>query len=192
MQHFHVTQTLTMNVPNEAISLEHYLCQPQRLVQAISDSSRIQQLAPSHFRLRLRPLQFMMLRFEPIAELQVWTNPDGAIQLRSLNCEIRGAERLNRSFDLNLSGVLAPRRQETTTGLLGKADLAVQVEIPPALKLVPEQVLKTTGEVFLNGILLTIKSRLESQLVQDYRRWVRANQTNQISPPASSVGSLAS
>ncbi|MDV3352045.1 DUF1997 domain-containing protein [Leptothoe sp. ISB3NOV94-8A] len=192
MQHFHVTQTLRMNVPNEATSIEHYLCQPQRLVQAITDSSRIQQLAPSHFRLRLRPLQFMMLRFEPIADLQVWTNPDGTLQLRSLNCEIRGAERLNQSFHLELSGKLQPQRQKTITELIGKADLMVQVEIPPTLKLFPEQVLQTTGKAFLNGILLTIKSRLERQLVQDYRRWVRANQDSQISPLATSVGSLAS
>ena len=192
MQHFYVTQTLKMNVPNEAISIEHYLCQSQRLVQAITDSSRIQQLAPSHFRLRLRPLQFMMLRFEPIAELQVWTNPDGTLQLRSLNCEIRGAERLNQSFNLELSGTLKPQRQETITELLGKADLMVQVEIPPALELVPDQVLKTTGKAFLNGILLTIKSRLESQLVQDYRRWVRVNQDSQLFSLATSVESLAS
>ncbi|MEM7063460.1 MAG: DUF1997 domain-containing protein [Cyanobacteria bacterium P01_B01_bin.77] len=192
MQHFHVTQMLKMNVPNEAISIEHYLYQPQRLVQAITDSSRIEQLSSSHFRLRLRPLQFMMLRFEPITELQVWINPDGTLRLRSLNCEIRGAERLNRSFNLELSGTLVPHRQETTTELLGKADLIVQVETPPALKLVPEQVLKTTGKAFLNGILLTIKSRLENQLVQDYRRWVRANQDSQVAPLATSVRSLIS
>ncbi|EKU96224.1 Protein of unknown function (DUF1997) [Leptolyngbya sp. PCC 7375] len=123
-------------MPNEAISIEHYLCQPQRLVQAITDSSRIQQLAPSHFRLRLRPLQFMMLRFEPIAELQVWTNSNGTLQLRSLNCEIRGAERLNQSFHLELSGTLKPQRQETITELIGKADLMVQVEIPPTTTVV--------------------------------------------------------
>lgn len=192
MQHFHVTKTLKMNVPNEAISIEHYLNQPQRLVQAITDSSRIEQLSSSHFRLRLRSLQFMMLRFEPIAELQVWINPDGTLRLRSLNCEIRGAERLNRSFNLELSGILVPHRQETTTELLGKADLIVQVETPPALKLVPEQVLQTTGKAFLNGILLTIKSRLENQLVQDYRRWVRVSQDSQVAPLATSAGSLIS
>mgnify|MGYP001798323226 CR=1 FL=1 len=192
MQHFHVTQTLKMNVSNEAISIEHYLNQPQRLVQAITDSSRIEQLSSSHFRLRLRPLQFMMLRFEPVAELQVWINPDGALRLRSLNCEIRGAERLNRSFNLELSGTLVPHRQETNTELLGKADLIVQEETTPALKLVPEQVLQTTGKAFLNGILLAIKSRLESQLVQDYRRWVRANQDSQVAPLATSAKSLIS
>lgn len=192
MQHFHVTKTLKMNVPNEAISIEHYLNQPQRLVQAITDSSRIEQLSLSHFRLRLRSLQFMMLRFEPIAELQVWINPDRTLRLRSLNCEIRGAERLNRSFNLELSGILVPHRQETTTELLGKADLIVQVETPPALKLVPEQVLQTTGKAFLNGILLTIKSRLENQLVQDYRRWVRVSQDSQVAPLATSAGSLIS
>lgn len=170
-----------MQVPNELIPIEHYLRQPQRLVKAITDANRIQPLAPSCFRLQLRSLQFMMLRFEPVADLQVWTQSDGTLQLRSLNCEIRNAEALNQSFKLELVGTLTPYRQGTTTELRGKADLTVQVGIPAPLKLIPESVLKTSGEAFLNSILLTIKSRLERQLVQDYRHWARANQTTQIS-----------
>jgi hypothetical protein len=60
-----------MEVPNEASAIERCRRQPRRLVQAISDSGRIEQLSPSHFRLQLRPLQFMTLRLQPTVDMQV-------------------------------------------------------------------------------------------------------------------------
>ena len=192
MRHFQVSQTLNMSVPNEVIPIEHYLRQPQRLVQAITDPSRIQQLAPSHFRLQLRPLQFMMLRLEPSVDLQVWTQDEGTLHLRSLDCEIRGAQLLPQSFSLELAGTLSPHRRGTATELRGKADLKVQVDVPLPLKLLPEPVLERSGQAFLNGILLTIKYRLERQLVQDYRRWVKAKPAGLISALAMPVESPTS
>ena len=175
MRHFQASQTLKMRVPNEVIPIKHYLRQPERLVQAITDPSRIQQLAPSHFRLELRPLKFMMLRLQPTVDLQVWTDAEGELHLRALDCEIRGAQFLGESFSLELAGTLSPQRRGRDTELRGKADLKIQVEVPPPLKLIPESVLESSGRTFLKGILLTIKYRLERQLVQDYERWVRAN-----------------
>ncbi len=192
MRHFQVSQTLNLAVPNEVIPIEHYLRQPQRLVQAITDPSRIQQLAPSHFRLQLRPLQFMMLKLEPTVDLQVWTLAEGTLQLRSLDCEIRGAEFLRESFRLELAGTLSPHRRGSATELRGRADLKVQVDVPPPLKLLPEPVLERSGQAFLSGILLTIKYRLERQLVQDYRRWVKANPERPSSPLAMPVGNPVS
>ena len=192
MRHFQVSQTLKMTVPNQVIPIEHYLRQPQRLVQAITDSSRIQQLNPSHFRLQLRPLQFMMLRLEPIVDLQVWTEAKGTLHLRSLDCEIRGAQLLQQSFGLELTGTLSPHHQESTTELQGKADLKIQVDVPPPLKLLPNPVLEQSGKAFLNGILLTIKYRLERQLLQDYGRWVQGKLAQPKTHLTMPVGSLAS
>ena len=192
MRHFQVSQTLKMVVPNEVIPIEHYLRQPQRLVQAITDPSRIQQLAPSHFRLQLRPLQFMMLRLEPTVDLQVWTQAEGTLYLRSLNCEIRGAQFLPQSFGLELAGILSPHRRGSTTELCGRADLKVQVDVPPPLKLLPDSVLEKSGRAFLNGILSTIKYRLERQLLQDYRRWVDLNPVEPGTPLTMSVARQAS
>ncbi len=192
MRQFQVSQTLKMVVPNEVIPIEQYLRQPQRLVQAITDSSRIQQLAPSHFRLRLRPLEFMMLRIEPTVDLQVWTEAEGRLYLRVFDGEIRGAQFLRESFGLKLAGTLSPHRRGSNTELRGKADLKVEVEIPPPLKLIPESVLESSGRAFLKGILLTIKYRLEGQLVQDYRRWVKAKPAQPNSLLAMSLESSAS
>ena len=191
MRHFQVSQTLKMVVPNEVIPIEHYLRQPQRLVQAITDPSRIQYLAPSHFRLQLLPLQFMMLRLEPTVDLQVWSQAEGTLHLRSLDCQIRGTQFLPPSFGLELAGTLSPHRQGSTTELRGQADLKVQVNVPPPLKLLPEPVLEKSGRAFLNGILLTIKYRLERQLLQDYRRWVKAKLAHANTPMTVPLGNNA-
>ncbi len=192
MRRFHVSQTLKMKVSNEEIPIEYYLRQPQRLVQAITDSHRIQPLSPSHFRLQLRPLQFMMLQIEATVDLQVWTSDEGVLHLRSLDCEIHGAPFLSKSFRLELEGILSPQRQGPVTELQGKADLTVQVEVPPPLMMLPAAVLESSGEAFLNGILLTVKYRLERQLLQDYRRWVKANPLNRATAIAMPNGSPAS
>ncbi len=192
MRHFQVSQTLKMLVPNEVTPIEQYLRQPQRIVQAITDPSRIQQLAPSHFRLQLRPLQFMMLRLEPTVDLQVWTQAEGTLYLRSLDCQIRGTQFLGESFGLELAGTLSPHPRGNDTELRGRAELKVRVDVPPPLKLIPESVLENSGRAFLKGILLTIKYRLERQLLQDYRRWVKANPAQPNTPLAMSVGSSAS
>ena len=192
MRQFQVSQTLKMVVPNEVIPINQYLRQPQRLVQAITDPSRIQQLAPSHFRLWLRPLKFMMLRLEPTVDLQVWTEAEGTLHLKALDCDIKGAQFLKDSFSLELAGILSPQRRRSNTELSGKADLKVQVEVPSPLKLIPESVLASSGKAFLKGILLTIKYRLESQLIQDYRRWVRAKSTQPHSLPSLSLEGSAS
>ncbi len=193
MSHFQVSQTLKMAVPNEAISLEQYLRQPQRLVQAITDPTRMEQLTPSRFRLKLRPLQFMSFKFEPIVDLQVCREAEGTVHLRSLDYELRGAEFLSQSFHLELDGKLSSYSLLKTTELRGKADLKVKVDVPPPLNLLPKAVLEKSGNAFLNGILLTIRYRLERQLVDDYRRWVKANLAGVTSSPItiSPEGSLA-
>ena len=171
MAEFHASQRLQLNVVNEAIPIEHYLRQPQRLVEAITDSNRVEQLGPSRFRLRLRSLQFMMLQFQPVAELDVWAQDNGTIHLKSHRCEVERAEFLQDSFSLQLSGRLFPQRNGAVTEVVGQANLSVEVDVPAPLKLVPATVLERAGTTFLNGILLTVKHRLERQLERDYRRW---------------------
>ena len=130
---FASTQTVEMAVAQQPIPIQHYLRQPQRIVQALAASSQIEQLGAERFRLKMRPLSFMMLTIQPTVEMRVWSEPDGTVQVRSLNCEIRGVEYINQRFALNLVGKLQPQTIEGTTYLKGRADLEVQVEMPPRL-----------------------------------------------------------
>ncbi|BAZ01752.1 hypothetical protein NIES37_57580 [Tolypothrix tenuis PCC 7101] len=174
---FTASQSVEIAVPKQPIPIQHYLRQPQRLVHALVDNNRIQQISEEVFRLKMRPLTFMSLSLQPTVDMRVWAESNGTICLRSVGCEILGVEYINQRFALNLKGYLSPSQLSTGTHLQGKADLEVQVELPPPFCFTPKTILETTGNGLLKSVLLTVKQRLLHQLLADYRRWV-ISQTN--------------
>ena len=186
---FNASQSVEIAVPEERVPIQHYLRQPRRLVNALVDQSRTEQLSDDCFRLKMRPLQFMMLSIQPTVDMRVWAPSDGTINLESVACEIRGVDYINDRFALNLQGQLSPHQSGGTTYLKGKADLEVGVEMPPLFWLTPKPILEATGNGLLKSVLLTIKQRLMHQLLLDYRRWA-GNETEVIvsdRPPILSV-----
>ncbi|MEH2070651.1 MAG: DUF1997 domain-containing protein [Nostoc sp.] len=169
---FTASQSVEIAVPQESIPIQHYLRQPQRLVKALVDNTRIQQLSEDVFRLKMRPLNFMSVSIQPTVDMRVWAESNGIIYLRSLRCEILGFEFINQRFALNLKGYLSPKRLSTGTRLQGRADLEVQVELPPPFSLTPKPILEAAGNGLLKSVLLTIKQRLLHQLLADYHYWV--------------------
>ncbi|MBE9180780.1 DUF1997 domain-containing protein [Oculatella sp. LEGE 06141] len=168
---FSASQSVQLTVPNQPIPIQHYLRQPQRLVNALVDPSRIEQLGADRFRLKMRPLNFMMLSIQPTVDMRIWAGADGVIHLQSVSCDIRGVEYINQRFSLNLVGRLVPDQIDGETRLTGKADLEVEVDLPPAFRLTPKSLLEATGNGLLRSVLLTIKQRLMHQLLSDYHRW---------------------
>lgn len=171
---FSASQTVELTVPEQPIPIQHYLRQPQRLIKALVDPSRTEQIGPNCFRLKMRPLNFMMLTVQPTVDMRVWADADGVIYLQSTACEIRGVEYINQRFQLHLVGQLATHQADRITRLVGQADLQVQVDIPPPLWFTPKSLLETTGNGLLRSVLLTIKQRLMHQLLADYRAWAMA------------------
>jgi hypothetical protein len=172
---FNASQTVDLAVPQQPAPIQHYLRQPQRLVNALAASSQIEPLDHEHYRLKMRPLTFMMFRIQPTVDLKVWTESDGTVHVRSTHCEIRGFDYVNQRFALSLLGKLQPRQVGPQTLLQGKADLEVRVELPQALMFTPKSLLETTGNSLLKSVLLTIKQRLTHHLLLDYQSWAGIN-----------------
>ncbi|MTJ31411.1 DUF1997 domain-containing protein [Aphanizomenon sp. UHCC 0183] len=175
---FIASQSVEISVPKQSIPIQHYLRQPQRLVNALADNTRIQQLSEEGFRLKMRPLSFMSLSIQPTVDMRVWADASGTIYLRSLGCEILGFEYINERFALNLKGYLSPVQLNGETYLQGKADLEVLVDIPQPFSFTPKSILETTGNGLLKSVLLTIKQRLLHHLLADYRHWVISQTQN--------------
>lgn len=183
---FLASQSVKIPVPEQQIPIQHYLRQPKRLVNALVDPTRLEQLSHNCFRLKMRPLSFMMLTIQPTVDMRVWTLSDGTLRLKSVGCEIRGVEYINERFALNLFGRLSPCEIDGVTHLKGIADLEVQVELPPPLQLTPKPILETTGNGLLKSVLVTVKQRLMHNLLTDYRHWA-AEQTEVSTTSAKSV-----
>jgi hypothetical protein len=182
---FNATQSVEMTVPQQQIPIQHYLRQPRRLMNALADPSRLEQLSKDTFRLKMRPLSFLMLTIQPTVDLKVWALADGTIGLKSVGCEIRGVEYINQRFSLKLVGRLSPSQKEGTTHLTGQANLEVQVELPPALKFTPLSILEKTGNGLLKSVLMTIKQRLMHNLLCDYRQWASEQHETSVNQPES-------
>lgn len=171
---FAATETVEIAVPHQAISIDHYLRQPQRLVSAIADTQFMESLSETQFRLKMRPINFMELyHFQPTVVLKVWTGASGTVYLQSEDCEIRGIDYINNRFSLQVKGKLFPQIQGEQTYLRGKADLEVTVALPPPLWLTPMPLLEVAGNGLLKGVLSRIKQRLSTQLLKDYCSWAQ-------------------
>jgi Protein of unknown function (DUF1997) len=175
---FVASQSVELIVPEQSIPIQYYLRKPQRLVQALVDPSRLEQLGADTFRLSLRPLSFMHLSFQPVVDMKVWAADQGEICLQSIDCDIRGVDYINQRFALKLAGKLAPYQRGTTTYLKGNADLRVSVDLPAPLCFTPLPLLEAAGNGLLKSVLLTIKQRLMHQLLADYQAWVQSTQTD--------------
>jgi hypothetical protein len=173
---FFASQSVRIAVARQTIPIQHYLRQPQRLVHALVEPSRMEQLSPNCFRLKMRSLSFLYLSIQPVVDLKIETSPDGSVHLESIKCEIRGVEYINRRFGLTLLGKLTPQPTSEGTVLEGIANLEVQVELPPPFLLTPKALLETTGNGLLKSVLATIKQRLMHQLLSDYYEWVNIEQ----------------
>lgn len=172
---FFASQSVELAVPDQPAPIQHYLRQPHRIVNALTDISRIEPLSDELFRLKMRPLNFMTLHIQPTVDMQVWAEADGTVQLKSVRCEILGVDYINQRFALNLSGRLSPYQHNGATYLKGKADLEVQVELPPPLCFTPKPLIEGAGNGLLKSVLLTIKTRLMHHLLSDYRKWAQAH-----------------
>ena len=171
---FSATEQLKLQLSDPLPSLQHYLRQPKRLVQAIADPSLMESLSDDRFRLKMRPLNFMdIYHFQPTVVLKVWANATGTVFLESESCEIRGIDYINHRFNLRLKGRLAPYQKDGQTLLQGKADLEVGVDLPQALWFTPKSLLEMAANSLLKGVLGRIKQRLQAQLITDYQQWAK-------------------
>ncbi|HBW58384.1 MAG TPA: hypothetical protein DEF27_11495 [Oscillatoriales bacterium UBA8482] len=183
--HFQASQTVEMAIPEPSL-IHHYLRQPKRLVKALVDPTRLDALTEDIYRLKMRPLQFMMFSLQPTVDLKLWIQSDGTLNLKSVGCEIRGIEYINQRFALNLVGKLYPVKLQGITHLKGQADLQVKVELPPPLWLTPQPILETTGNGLLKSVLMTVRHRLVHNLLSDYAHW-SAEQLGALVPQPQSV-----
>jgi Protein of unknown function (DUF1997) len=167
-------QSLDLTVAEHDVPITHYLRQPQRLVKALVDPSQIESMSDKLFCLKMRPINFLHFTLQPTVEMQVWAESDGTLKIQSQGCEIRGIDYINQRFHLDLVGKLVPTSHGKQAQLNGRADLTVQVDLPPALWFTPKPILEAAGNSLLKSVLMTVKQRLSHQLLVDYSQWAQS------------------
>lgn len=168
---FSASQSVKLAVPEQPVSIQEYLRQPQRIVKALGDPRRLERLASDCYRLKMRPLKFFMLKIEPTVDMKIWADAKGTINLKSVGCSLGGIETINEHFQLELSGTMEPYSIGGATYLRGGADLGLTIFLPPPFSMMPKSVLRNTGNNLLASVLLKMKQKLMQQLLLDYCQW---------------------
>jgi Protein of unknown function (DUF1997) len=172
---FQAKQSVELFIPDAALPIQEYLRQSARVVRALGSSESVIALGGELYQLRLKPLNFLSLRLQPIVDMRVWTTSDGSLHLQSVHCEILGLEQFNQQqFMLNLVGELQPVVLRRVTRLQGHVSLSVQVDMPHPIALTPKPLLEGTGNTIMSGVLASMKQQLKRNLVTDYQDWAAA------------------
>ncbi|MEM7793324.1 MAG: DUF1997 domain-containing protein [Cyanobacteria bacterium P01_C01_bin.118] len=170
MVHLHASQSVEIDISHASVPISQYLRNTDRLVYALVDPSQIKILGPHSFQFSMRPIKFLMLTLEPIADVKIYPNDRDEVIIYSDSCKLRHQSSLNRRFSFTLQGKLAAR--EDNSGVSGDAQLDIVIDLPAAFRLTPKPLLESTGNAVIKGILIAIKQRLQRRLVHEYRSWI--------------------
>ncbi len=178
---FRASESVSISVPAHSVPIAHYLRQPQRLINAITTTSKVEALEDRpgqeghrFFRMNMQPLNFLHLKIQPTVDMEVWANATGSVFLRSIHTQIRGTDWIDQRFSLKLAGKISPQIDRLGhTKLAGRVDLKVSVVLPPIFSLTPLIIVEVTGNRLLKSVLVAMKQRLMQRLVADYVVWAK-------------------
>ncbi len=166
---FDAKQKLKLSVTTNKERLSTYLLQEERVVGAMLDSKKLIPEGQGKYKYYVTSFRVFQLDVNPVVSIAV-ENKNGVLIMSALDSKLDG---LGIVDDFNL--LLKANLQATNTGLEGEALLGVTVSQPPLLKLIPKRILESTGHSVLNGILLGIKTRVQKQLIKDFKNWCELN-----------------
>ncbi len=164
---FEARQKLDLPVMSNSDRLSDYLLEQERVVGAMLDSKKLTLLGPGSYRYNVTSFKVFQLEVNPVVSIAA-ENSDGQLRMHATDSELDGLGLVD-DFELTLNAVL----EATSKGLEGEALLGVTVSPPPLLKLIPRQVLESTGQSILSTILLGIKARVRKQLIEDFTKWCK-------------------
>ena len=166
---FDAKQKLKLSVTTNSEHLPSYLLEEERVVGAMLDSNKLIPEGQGKYKYNVTSFRVFQLEVNPVVSIGV-ENKDGVLLMSALDSKLDG---LGIVEDFNL--ILKANLEATKVGLEGEALLGVTVSQPPLLKLIPRKILESTGHSVLNGILLGIKSRVQQQLIKDFKEWCQSN-----------------
>ena len=166
---FDAKQKLKLSVTTNKERLSTYLLQEERVVGAMLDSNKLTPEGEGKYKYNVTSFRVFQLDVNPVVSIAV-ENKNGVLVMSALDSKLDG---LGIVDDFNL--LLKANLQATNIGLEGEALLGVTVSQPSLLKLIPKKILESTGHSVLNGILLGIKTRVQQQLIKDFKNWCELN-----------------
>ncbi|XP_068661029.1 uncharacterized protein [Aristolochia californica] len=165
-------------------SFDEYLEDQARVFRAMfPDENRSRRLNEEEWRIQMLPLDFLFLSVRPVIDMRLRCNshakvyPPGiphtvnrVLQLKATRWELGGLDSMVKPthFALGVQGTLYSQKQGLRSRLKGRLEMSISCILPPALALVPEDVLKSVLESMLSRLVENMKQKVNQSLVSDF------------------------
>lgn len=158
-------------------SIRRWLSNDEQIAMSIWDPKLIKQLEPKVYRLRLMTLMFVTIQMSPSVDMKMYTDEKGSFKLESVafdpNIQILpgvGVSADSLGILIDVVGELYP--SEDGRGVDGKIGFVTSGELPPPMRLLPEQALKSSLSTINRTITNFATSSFQKGARSEYRQFV--------------------
>eukprot|EP00252_Welwitschia_mirabilis_P001235 TRINITY_DN1112_c0_g1_i2.p1 TRINITY_DN1112_c0_g1~~TRINITY_DN1112_c0_g1_i2.p1 ORF type:complete len:156 (-),score=22.94 TRINITY_DN1112_c0_g1_i2:983-1450(-) len=132
------------------------------------------------------PIQFLFLTAYPVIDMSIVVQSPGqgypqgisknvpkVLTFEAKRWDLQGLDYVLKPSDfvLGVRGALYSEKRGARSRLKAQMDINVEFVMPPALLLVPEDILKNVGSAVLLRLLETMKERVNERILSDYRAY---------------------
>ncbi|KAJ3673387.1 hypothetical protein LUZ60_006761 [Juncus effusus] len=176
------------------VSFDEYLHDRPRIFSAMfPDQHRSKRLNEEEWRIQMLPLQFLLLTVYPVVVMQIKCTSNGnnypnsvpkhitsLLELHVTEWELQGLESAYKptDFSLRVKGLLYPKRGGVLCSLKGDLEISISCILPPALALIPDNILRPVAESVLRGLAERMKRDVDVGVLADFRKFRREKLMN--------------
>ncbi|XP_020257265.1 uncharacterized protein LOC109833851 isoform X2 [Asparagus officinalis] len=171
------------------VAFSEYISDRPRIFEAMfPDKARSQRLNDEEWRIQMLPVSFLFASVNPIVDMRLRCKTNGKeyppsvpvnvtriLELQATRWELKGLEGISMPshFDLNVQGTLYSVRRGNQSNLKGHLEISISLVLPPALALVPMDVLKAVAGTVLTRLVEKMKQEVHAGLLTDFSRYGR-------------------
>ncbi|XP_042458218.1 uncharacterized protein LOC122042267 [Zingiber officinale] len=171
------------------VSFDEYVRDRARVFRAMfPDSRRSRRLNDEEWMIEMLPIHFLFASVDPVVVMRLRRRSNGkeyppcvpdhattAMELEATRWELRGLNDIQMPphFALSVQGVLYPDRSSNDRRLKGHLEMSISLILPPVLRLIPEDVLRSIADAVLRRLLEKMKHEVDVGLISDYANFRR-------------------
>lgn len=171
------------------VPFQTYLQDRQRVFEALfPDKKRCEKLNDKEWRIYMLPLEFLFLSVNPVVDMRIVVQQpnlghpvaipkdvERVLTLEATKWQLRGLDYVLKPSDfvLSINGILFSEKRGASSRLRGHLTMNVKFAIPPSLSMIPHEAFKSVGEAVLTRLLESMKEKVNSKLLKDYRAYAR-------------------
>ncbi|XP_038979459.1 uncharacterized protein SYNPCC7002_A1590-like isoform X5 [Phoenix dactylifera] len=151
---------------------------------SVLDAERIERVDENTFRCYVYRIKFFSFEVCPVLVVRVEEEPSGCC-IRLLSCKLEGSplvEAQNEKFSASMANRISCNsytQNSEMQQLTSDTTIEVTIEIPFAFRVIPVEVIESTGTQVLEQLLRIMLPRFLKQLVKDYQAWASGDISRQ-------------